>query len=379
MTATVNAFSGRGGATMSITLQRFSDLIAGIYDAGASTERWDSVIADIAAAFGAVRGVLVIAEPVTHQFVVKASGAGIGEDVYHRIIRAADRIQHLPAGATVTSDELFALPVGGNGASPDGPNGLANSFIARLSPAVPSSWICLTMPEQVDVSHHSAGRALLRVLVPHLEHALRTQSRLVALTRERAFALATLEKAHYGIMIVTSDAAVIFANSMAEDITVHGDGLAADSSGRLRATPSTNQARFSRLVREAAGPERSSGSVAITRPSGKRPLVVRVTPLDDLAGDGPPRHRAVLLLVTDPDHDPEPQPTTLHDLYGLTDAETLVAMGVMRGDGLPAVADQLSVSLFTARTHLQHIFVKTGTHRQAELVRLLLSSAIAAQ
>ncbi|WP_280232312.1 helix-turn-helix transcriptional regulator [Nocardia cyriacigeorgica] len=364
---------------MSITLQRFSDLIAGIYDSGSSTPRWDSVIADIATAFGAVRGFLVIAEPPTGQFVVKTAGGGFGDDIHQHIVRAADSIQRLPVGVAITSDEVFGLPTDGNGADAESRRDLANSFIARLSRDTPSSWICLTMPEQVDVARHSAGRALLHVLAPHLGQALHTQSTMVQLTRERAFALATLEKAQYGIMIVTSDAAVIFANSMAEDITVHGDGLAADSSGRLRATPSTNQARLSRLIRDAAGPEQSSGSVAITRPSGKRPLVVRVSPLDDLTGDGPPRHRAVLLLVIDPDHDPEPQPTTLHDLYGLTDAETLVAMGVMRGDGLPAVADQLSVSLFTARTHLQHIFVKTGTHRQAELVRLLLSSAIAAQ
>src|SRR5690606_18051148 len=130
------------------------------------------------------------------------------------------------------------------------------------------------------LARHSAGRALLHVLVPHLAQALRTQSKLIELARERALALGTLERAHYGIMIVTSDAAVIFANSTAMDITGDSDGLAADSSGRLRATPSTNQARLSRLIREAAGPDGSSGNVAITRPSGKRPLIVRVTPLE---------------------------------------------------------------------------------------------------
>lgn len=375
MTAAVTALSGRGGTTASITLQRFSDLIGAIYDAGADPNRWDGVIGAIAAAFGAVRGLLVIPGPDGRDFVVKAAGSELGPAIHEHIVRAADRIQQLPVGAPVTSDEVLTLPDGG----PSDPSSLAHSFLARLDRDVPPAWICLTMPPQVDLARHSAGRALLHVLVPHLAQALRTQSKLIELARERALALGTLERAHYGIMIVTSDAAVIFANSTAMDITGDSDGLAADSSGRLRATPSTNQARLSRLIREAAGPDGSSGNVAITRPSGKRPLIVRVGPLDGMPGDAPPRPRAVLLLVVDPDHDLEPQPKALHDLYGLTDAETLVAMGVIRGDGLPAVADQLSVSLFTARTHLQHIFVKTGTHRQAELVRLLLSSAIAAQ
>lgn len=379
MTAAVTAFSGRGGTTASITLQRFSDLIAAIYEAGADPNRWDGVIGALTAAVGAARGLLVIPGPDGHDFVVKAAGSELGPAIHEHIVRAADRIQQLPVGAPVTSDEVLAPPDAGNGGGRTDPSSLAHSFLARLDRDLPPAWICLTMPPQVDLARHSAGRALLHVLVPHLAQALRTQSKLIELARERALALGTLERAHYGIMIVTADAAVVFANSTAMDITGDSDGLAADSSGRLRATPSANQARLSRLIREAAGPEGSSGNVAITRPSGKRPLIVRVTPLDGMPGDAPPRPRAVLLLVVDPDHDLEPQPKALHDLYGLTDAETLVAMGVIRGDGLPAVADQLSVSLFTARTHLQHIFVKTGTHRQAELVRLLLSSAIAAQ
>ncbi|MBF6086932.1 helix-turn-helix transcriptional regulator [Nocardia cyriacigeorgica] len=378
MTAAVTAFSGRGGATTSITLQRFSDLVTAIHDAGADPTRWDSALGAMTAAFGAIRGLLVIPEPAGSGFVVTAAGAELTPGIHEHIVRAADRIQQLPSGAPVTSDEVLPPRDGGDGGRAD-PDGLANSFLARLDSAVPPAWICLTMPAQVDTARHSAGRALLSVLVPHLGRALRNQSTLIELTRERAVALATLEKARYGIMIVTADAAVIFANSAAMDITGDSDGLAADSSGRLRASPSANHARLSRLIREAADPDGSSGNVAITRPSGRRPLIVRVTPLDGMPGAPSPRPRAVLLLVVDPDHDLEPQPRALHDLYGLTEAETMVAMGVIRGDGLPAVADQLSVSLFTARTHLQHIFVKTGTHRQAELVRLLLSSAIAAQ
>jgi DNA-binding CsgD family transcriptional regulator len=378
MTSAVTAFSGRGGATTSIALQRFSDLVTAIHDAGADPTRWDSALGAMTAAFGATRGLLVIPEPAGSGFVVTAAGAELTPGIHEHIVRAADRIQQLPSGAPVTSDEVLPPRDGGDGGRAD-PDGLANSFLARLDSAVPPAWICLTMPAQVDTARHSAGRALLSVLVPHLGRALRNQSTLIELTRERAVALATLEKARYGIMIVTADAAVIFANSAAMDITGDSDGLAADSSGRLRASPSANHARLSRLIREAADPDGSSGNVAITRPSGRRPLIVRVTPLDGMPGAPSPRPRAVLLLVVDPDHDLEPQPRALHDLYGLTEAETMVAMGVIRGDGLPAVADQLSVSLFTARTHLQHIFVKTGTHRQAELVRLLLSSAIAAQ
>jgi DNA-binding CsgD family transcriptional regulator len=79
-----------------------------------------------------------------------------------------------------------------------------------------------------------------------------------------------------------------------------------------------------------------------------------------------------LVVVVDPEHEPEFPPSALRRLYGLTKAEAAVAMLALRGEGLQSVADELSVSLSTVRIHLQHVFEKTGTHRQTELVRLLL-------
>ncbi|TPK07044.1 hypothetical protein FJ872_24085 [Mesorhizobium sp. B2-5-9] len=64
----------------------------------------------------------------------------------------------------------------------------------------------------------------------------------------------------------------------------------------------------------------------------------------------------------------------LRDLYRLTPAEAAVATAVARGEGLQAVADEVGISLTTVRTHLQHVFEKTETRRQAELVRLIAAS-----
>ena len=57
----------------------------------------------------------------------------------------------------------------------------------------------------------------------------------------------------------------------------------------------------------------------------------------------------------------------------MTDAEAEVTLRIARGLTLAAVADELSLSLATVKTHLQHVYQKTDTHRQGELVRLLLS------
>ena len=46
---------------------------------------------------------------------------------------------------------------------------------------------------------------------------------------------------------------------------------------------------------------------------------------------------------------------------------------MLRDDGLKPISEELSLSMATIKTHLQHIFAKTDTHRQAELVRLFLT------
>ncbi|MGW5318407.1 helix-turn-helix transcriptional regulator [Nocardia thailandica] len=361
---------------MSITLQRFSDLVAGVHEAGVDPDRWDHVIADITTVFGAEHGYLTIAEPSAHRATVRSADPDLADPVFRRLGRLGALVDRLPAGLTVTGDEVVT-DAGEAAARSALTDGLANSFLARLTTDVPSSWICLAMPAGLAVSGCAAERGLLRVLVPHLRQALLAQSRLLRLTRERTIALATLEKAPYGILVVTAAGAVVFANSTALDILGRVDGLAVDRAGHVHAVPAARHAQLSKLIQHAASSEPTGGSVALPRPSGRRRLVVHVVPLDGIpTGDAEPS--AVLLLVIDPDRDPVPPPDALHDLYGLTDTETLVALAVLHGDGLAAVAEELSVSLHTARTHLQHIFTKTGTHRQAELVRLLLTSSIAA-
>jgi DNA-binding CsgD family transcriptional regulator len=56
--------------------------------------------------------------------------------------------------------------------------------------------------------------------------------------------------------------------------------------------------------------------------------------------------------------------------FGLTAAETKVLASLFAGRTLAETADTLRITRPTAKTHLEHIFMKTGVTRQAELVRL---------
>lgn len=63
---------------------------------------------------------------------------------------------------------------------------------------------------------------------------------------------------------------------------------------------------------------------------------------------------------------------SLHSRFMLTPAEVQVALGIAEGKSLAAIAKMRGVAISTVRGQLKSVFVKTGTHRQAELVASLV-------
>ena len=121
----------------------------------------------------------------------------------------------------------------------------------------------------------------------------------------------------------------------------------------------------------ATAPEDVGGgqSFSCARLSGRRRYVVQVLPLhrdDRTRSSGP-----ALVIITDPERIAEPDHALVQDLFGLTKMEAQIAVRLARGLDVRQLAEGLSISTATVRTHLQHVFDKTDTHRQAELVRLL--------
>lgn len=66
---------------------------------------------------------------------------------------------------------------------------------------------------------------------------------------------------------------------------------------------------------------------------------------------------------------------TLQQVYGLTVAETRVAQALLQHGAPAEVARALFVEESTVRSQLKALFDKTGTHRQADLVKLLMGLA----
>jgi DNA-binding CsgD family transcriptional regulator len=118
-------------------------------------------------------------------------------------------------------------------------------------------------------------------------------------------------------------------------------------------------------MREAVGLKRSE------KPS----LIARVVPVS--ADAQPVLDRAALVLIlVDPMDCPEPSHDILEQVFGLTKSEARVASRLMCGESLQTIAEASGVAVGTVRAQMKSIFAKTQTHRQAELVGLLMRVAM---
>jgi DNA-binding NarL/FixJ family response regulator len=106
----------------------------------------------------------------------------------------------------------------------------------------------------------------------------------------------------------------------------------------------------------------------IARENGRPPYVVRVAPAGGgLAGDDLPM---AMLVISTPDecHVSEGE---LAELYGLSSAESRIALALSCGKKLTELVGEFGVQITTLRTQLSSILRKCGVERQSDLVRLI--------
>jgi DNA-binding CsgD family transcriptional regulator len=179
-----------------------------------------------------------------------------------------------------------------------------------------------------------------------------------------------------GFILMNECGRILFMNRAAETMLQRQDGLR-QRDNRLAANNRREEAALHACVsaagRTTTGTGFSSGGVLrVTRPSGQAPYAVTIMPVSPRGHLLDKQKARVVALLTDPESIPIPGAILLRGLFAFTAAESEVAQLLMQGLDRKEIADHLSVSLNTVRTHLRNLFSKTATSSQAKLVRLLL-------
>ena len=222
--------------------------------------------------------------------------------------------------------------------------------------------------------YDQAELALVGKLHPHLIRAFGLTRKLAKVRQLNEGVAVALDRSLHGVILLDGTGRVRHANRAGEDVLSRGDALCL-THGRLSAAQPDAARRLAALVASALSNRPAGergGSMAVTSRHRRLPLSVTVSPVRsermDIFDSGP----SALVCVTDLEARVSLPEQKLRELFGLTPAETRVTIALFEGFSPQEAAESLGVSFHTVRVHLGRVFEKTGTHRQTELVRLMM-------
>jgi DNA-binding CsgD family transcriptional regulator len=219
---------------------------------------------------------------------------------------------------------------------------------------------------------------LLRLLSPHVCRALTISDALDIRTLRSEMLEKTLDVLVAGVFLTTRDGHVLYMNAAAERQIRTGDSIRLVNN-RLFPTNAAACAALSKAIEHAARDDidRDTGEYSLAIPDKLGGgYIATLLPVDrgERRGVVAPFAASVAVFMQDRVEARLMPGEAFARLYKLTGGELRVLLALDQGLGAKESADLLGIGEPTVRTHLQRIFAKTGTARQANLLRLLHSS-----
>jgi DNA-binding CsgD family transcriptional regulator/PAS domain-containing protein len=215
-----------------------------------------------------------------------------------------------------------------------------------------------------------ASIEIMRLLSSHICKSAKIGFALELKTIETESLEATLDNMSCGIYLVHRDGRITFMNRAAEQQVNRRVGLCVVNN---RIKPNNPDAEALLLRAMASDTETNITPVSIALKDENGGLLATVLRLDKgLRQNFTNRNPAIFaIFVQSPEVSPPIPGAAFAKLYGLTPAEMRVTLAMAPGLGPQGAADILGLSVATVKTHLQHIFTKTNTNKQAHLMQLL--------
>jgi DNA-binding NarL/FixJ family response regulator len=184
-------------------------------------------------------------------------------------------------------------------------------------------------------------------------------------------ALQTLDRLPFGVLFTDQTSRVLFMNSAAKRTCSNGSGLYLSAEQRCCARDPDQSAALQRLIRQVAqeseSQEEGRYTLKISGDAGVDTSVLVVP----VGSDGFRQGAALFLYGGGGFFDIRME--TLQLVYGLTVSEAELLLQLVQGETLAEIALAREVTQHTVRAQLKSIFSKTGTKRQASLIKKVLT------
>ena len=221
----------------------------------------------------------------------------------------------------------------------------------------------------------TAAKHRMSLLAPHVRRAVLIGRTIESQSAQAASFVETFDGMSAGLFFVQASGRIVHANAAGHALLA-GSGFVQASGDRI---VFANSRAHHALIEVLAAAERGDGAVGasgVALPLATREdaaYVAHVLPLTSgsrrRAGSAFAAVAAIFVRRAALDMPATPEIIARH--YGLTPSELRVLLAVVEVGGVPDVAEALGVAETTVKTHLGNVFGKTGTSRQADLVKLV--------
>jgi len=240
----------------------------------------------------------------------------------------------------------------------------------------PLSYFSAGRPERAH-PFGEAQRSILAAVAPHLMQAIRIQSRLEAIQASRQAVSAALERLPLAVIFLDRRCRVVEMNGSAHKLIEAKDGVKLER-GVLVALDTRAEVQLQQMIFGAAALDtgrflQHGGALSLPRSDGRHPLSAMVAPIAVTGLFPSSRSASVVVLIEQPAQRGNAPLSEFTRTHRLSPAETGIASRLVRGMSLRQAAAELGISDNTARSHLKHVFAKTGARRQSDLVRRALT------